>query len=47
MNLISLLFRAARAGATAKAISKGPKATARRAKNIVVGRAIGRSGIWK
>lgn len=47
MDIISLLFKAARLGATAKAISKGPEATAKRAKNIIIGRAIGRTGIWR
>ena len=45
MSLTSSLFKLARLSATARAISKGPKATAKRAVRIGIGRAWGRSGI--
>jgi len=45
MSLTSLLFRAARLSATGRAIRRGPKATAKRAVRIGIGRAWGRSGI--
>jgi hypothetical protein len=45
MSLTSSLFRLARLSATARAISKGPKATGKRTVRIGVGRLWGRSGI--
>jgi len=45
MSLTSMLFRAARLSATARAASRGPKALGKRAVRIGVGRAWGRSGI--
>lgn len=48
MTLTSFLYRAARASATARAISSGdPKRIARRAKNIGVGRALAKAGVWR
>lgn len=38
MSLTSALFRAARVSATARAIRRGPTATAKRAARIAVGR---------
>lgn len=49
-SLTSQLFRGARlsATATASAVASGnPKRIARRGKNIVVGRALGKAGVWK
>ena len=47
MSFTSALYRAARLSATARAIASGnPKRIARRAKNIVVGRALARLGFW-
>ena len=43
-TLTSTLYRAARISATGRAVRTGH--TGRRAKNIVVGRALGRSGFW-
>lgn len=45
MSLTRLLYRAARASATGRALSKGPDATAKRLVRIQVGRAWARSGI--
>lgn len=48
MGLTDSLFRAARLSATAKAVASGnPKRIARRGKNLVVGRALGRAGVWR
>jgi hypothetical protein len=48
MNLVSLLFRLARLSADAKAVSSGdPKRIGRRAKNKLVGRLLGRAGVWR
>ncbi len=48
MSLTSQLFRAARLSATARAVATGhPKRIATRAKNIAVGRALGRAGAWR
>jgi hypothetical protein len=44
-TLTSVLYRAARASATGRAIRTGN--ARRRAKNIVVGRALGRAGVWR
>ena len=45
MTLTQLLFRAARASATGRAVRTGH--AGRRAKNIVVGRALARAGFWR
>jgi hypothetical protein len=48
MSLTSGLFKAARLSATARALSSGdPKKIARRGKNIVLGRAAARGGLWR
>lgn len=48
MGLTSTLFRLARLSADAKALASGkPKKVARRGKNRVLGRALGRAGIWR
>jgi hypothetical protein len=44
-SLTSNLYRAARISATGRAIRTGH--TGRRAKNIVVGRALGRARFWR
>jgi len=47
-SLTSQLFRAARFSATASAIASGNgKRIARRAKNVTVGRAMAKAGIWR
>lgn len=47
-GLVSSLFRIARAAATVSAVASGhPRRIARRAKNIVVGRALRRAGFWR
>ena len=47
MGLVSMLFRLARLSADAKAVASGdPKRVGRRAKNKVLGRALGGSGFW-
>jgi muconolactone delta-isomerase len=48
MRLAPFLYRLARTVNTGEAIASGdPKRIARRAKNIAVGRALGRGGIWR
>jgi hypothetical protein len=52
MSLTSFLYRAARLSATARAVRRSagtgnPKYAARRAKNILVGRALRRVGFWR
>jgi len=48
VGLTSMLYKAARLSATAKAVSSGdPVRIARRAKNVAVGRALGRAGVWR
>ena len=48
MSLVSLLFRLARLSADAKAVGSGdPKRIGRRAKNKLLGRALGRAGVWR
>lgn len=42
----SLLYRLARLSADADAIQRGPSAVERRARNKLVGRALGRAGVW-
>lgn len=47
-RLSSTLFKAARAVDTAEAIASGdPVRMARRGRNIMVGRAVGRVGFWQ
>jgi hypothetical protein len=47
MTLTSQLYKAARRSATARALASGdPKRIVRRAKNVAVGRALGRAGVW-
>lgn len=48
MNLTRLLYKLARTSGDVKAVSSGdPKRMARRAKNKIVGRTMGRAGIWR
>ncbi len=48
MTLTSSLYAAARLSATTRAIASGnPRRIARRAKNVAVGRALGRAGVWR
>ncbi|HEY7926907.1 MAG TPA: hypothetical protein VIG86_05735 [Candidatus Dormibacteraeota bacterium] len=48
MNITRALYRAARISNNLSAIASGnPRRIARRAKNIAVGRALGRGGIWR
>jgi hypothetical protein len=47
-SFTSQLYRAARLSATTRAIASGnPRRMARRGRNIVVGRALGRAGFWR
>jgi hypothetical protein len=47
-SLTSQLYRAARLSNTISAVASGnPKLMARRAKNIAVGRALARAGLWR
>jgi hypothetical protein len=42
------MYRAARISATASAVASGnPRRIVRRVKNIVVGRALGKLGVWR
>lgn len=48
VSFTSGLFRAARASATIRALASGDsKKIGRRGKNILVGRALARGGIWR
>ena len=48
MSIVSFLFRLARFSADTKAVASGdPKRITRRAKNKLVGRTLGRAGIWR
>ena len=48
MSITSWLYRLARLSADAKAVSSGdPTKITRRAKNKLVGRMLGRAGIWR
>ena len=48
MSIVSFLFRLARFSADAKTVASGdPKRIGRRAKNKLVGRALGRAGVWR
>lgn len=47
-SFTSQLYRAARLSNNARAIASGdPTHTARRAKNVVLGRALGKAGVWR
>jgi len=47
-SLTSQLYRAARLSNNVSAIASGnPRRVARRAKNVMLGRALGRAGIWR
>ena len=47
-SLSSQLFRAARIADDVEAVESGnPKRVARRARNVAVGRALGRAGVWR
>lgn len=48
MRISSFLFKAARTSRTIEAVSSGkPRRMTRRAKNIAVGRVLGRAGFWR
>ena len=47
-SLTSQLYRAARLSDNLSALASGnPRRVARRAKNVIAGRALGRSGVWR
>jgi hypothetical protein len=47
-SFTSQLYRAARISNNISAIASGnPRRVARRAKNVTVGRALGRGGVWR
>lgn len=47
-SFVSDMYRAARIANTLSAFASGdPNRVARRAKNIIVGRALGRAGVWR
>ena len=48
MSITSTLYRLARLSATTRAIASGnPKRITRRAKNVIIGRALARTGFWR
>jgi hypothetical protein len=48
VSLARQLYRAARIVDSAEALSSGnPRRIRRRAKNVVLGRALGRAGLWR
>jgi hypothetical protein len=48
VNLTRALYRAARISNNISAMTSGnPQRMARRARNVVVGRALGRAGFWR
>jgi hypothetical protein len=48
VGLARTLYRAARLANNVETLASGnPKRISRRAKNIVVGRALGRAGVWR
>jgi hypothetical protein len=52
VNLTSLLYRAARVSADARAVRRSletgsPRPVLRRAKNRTLGRALGKAGVWR
>jgi hypothetical protein len=48
VNLTRALYRAARMSNNISAITSGnPRRMARRAKNIAIGRTLGRAGVWR
>jgi len=48
MSLTSQLYRAARFSNSLGAVASGsPRRVARRAKNITIGQALGRAGVWR
>ena len=44
-SLTSMLYRAARLSASGRAVRKGY--AGKRAKNIILGRALGKAGVWR
>lgn len=47
-SLTSQLYRAARISNSISAVASGnPRRVARRAKNVALGRALGRAGVWR
>jgi len=47
MSLTRNLYRAARISNNVGALTGGRRRTTRRARNVVVGRALGRAGFWR
>jgi hypothetical protein len=47
-GLVSDLYRAARIANDVSALTSGnPRRISRRAKNVILGRALGRAGVWR